>query len=249
MSKEVDGQRLSMSRARVAVLGYGPDAKQVAAGLRRAGNDVTVGLGAGGMSWVRAQRDGFVSKPSPIAVEGAEVVAVHIPDQEQCSVYWHVVAPNVAASALLVFGRALALATGALEPRDCDVVVVTGDPSACRVAVHTDATGRALERAVAYARAAFGPYAQIGTSTVEAEAERELAALELAAGGRDKFFEELDRATAHARESHAPDEARLAYYEGLHTLLGARARISESGVRLAAEVDAGAGLGARRGVA
>lgn len=240
MKKEVDDQR-PKSPARVAVIGYGAEGKEVAAGLRRAGHEVVVGIGVGGMSWVRAQRDGFRPKPSPMAVDDVDVVALHVPDEEQCSVYWHVVAPHVASGTLLVYGRALALATGAFEPKNLDVVVVTGDASACRVAVYSDVTGRALERAIAFARAAFGPFAQIGTTTLAAEAEREIAALEAAAGGPTELATEIDRATAHASESHAPDEARLAFYEGLREMLAHRA--GESAVRFIG------GQGVRRGVA
>ncbi len=238
MKKEVDDHS-PKSPARVAVIGYGEGGKEVAAGLRRAGHEVVVGIGVGGMSWVRAQRDGFRPKPSPLAVDAADVVALHVPDEEQCSVYFHVVAPHVASGTLVVYGRALALATGAFEPKNLDVVVVTGDASACRVAVHSDVTGRALERAIAFARAAFGPYAQIGTTTIAAEAEREIAALEQ--GDPAKLALDVDAALAHARESHAPDEARLAFYEGLREMLAHRA--GESAVRFVG------GQGARRGVA
>jgi ketol-acid reductoisomerase len=241
MKKEVDDHQRSKSPAKVAVIGYGNEGKEAASGLRRAGHDVVVGIGVGGMSWVRAQRDGFRPKPSVMAVDAADVVALHVPDEEQCSVYWHVVAPHVAGGTLLVYGRALALATGAFEPKDLDVVVVTGDASSCRVAVHTDVTGRALDRAIAYARAAFGPYAHVGTTTIAAEAEREITALEASAGGAMQLGSEIDRALAHASESHAPDEARLAFYEGLREMLAHRA--GESAIRFIG------GQGARRGVA
>ena len=58
------------------------------------------------------------------------------------------------------------------DPR-LDVVLVAGQEdedgaSACRVAVHRDATGHALERAMAFARAVFGA-PKIGTTTLDAE--------------------------------------------------------------------------------
>jgi ketol-acid reductoisomerase len=241
MSKDPGEQRLSMSRARAAVIGYGTEAKLVATGLRRSGNDVVIGVGIGGMSWVRAQRDGFVPKPLALAVTGAEVVSLHVPNDEHCSMYWNVVAPYAPRSALIAYGRALALATGAFEPQDHDVVVVSGDPSACRVAVHVDASGRTLERAIAFARAAYGSHAQIGTTTVAAEAEREIEDLATRAGGRAQLIANVAGAAARVRESHAPDEARIAFFEGLLAML-ASPRAVESTVRLATGR-------ARRGVA
>ena len=67
--------------------------------------------------------------------------------------------PSVAAGALVVFGTARALSRPARCARSgIDVVLVTTSTTriGCRVAVHRDVTGRALVRAVAYARAAFG---------------------------------------------------------------------------------------------
>src|SRR5689334_9796874 len=79
---------------KVAVLGYGPNAAQHARGLRDAGNDVSVGMG--GMSGVRARKDGFPARPACAVVEGASVVVVLVPDDEQASLYWYAIEPNVA---------------------------------------------------------------------------------------------------------------------------------------------------------
>ncbi|HET7502717.1 MAG TPA: hypothetical protein VFK02_16965 [Kofleriaceae bacterium] len=213
--------------ARVAVLGYGPNAGHHARGLRDAGNEVSIGLRAGGMSWSRARHDGFRVAPPCSVVPDAHVVVALVPDEEQASVYWHAIAPSISPQALLVFGRALALETRAFEPVGVDVVFVAGNDPRCRVAVHHDAGGRALERAIAYARAAFGGAVAIATTTIAAEAEAELAALERRAGGVAGFRAQLDRAMAHARDSHAPDEARISYYEGLSALVNDRARRAE----------------------
>ncbi|HEU4730827.1 MAG TPA: hypothetical protein VFT22_23190 [Kofleriaceae bacterium] len=210
--------------ARVAVLGYGPNASHHARGLRDAGNEVSIGLRAGGMSWGRARHDGFQVAPPCSVIPGAQVVVVQVPDQEQASVYWHAIEPSISPQALLVFGRALALETRAFEPAGVDVVFVAGADQRCRVAVHHDAGGRALERAIAYARAAFGGRVAITTTTIAAEADAELAALERRAGGAAAFRAQLDRAMAHTRDSHAPDEARLSFYEGLYALVEDRGR-------------------------
>ena len=210
--------------ARIAVLGYGPDAADQAQGLRDAGNQVSVGTRLGGLSWVRARKDGFPTGSACSAVTGASVVVVLVPDDEQAPVYWHAIEPGVESGALLVTGRALALATGAFDPRGLDVVFVAVRDEACRVAVHNDTTGRALERAISYARAAFGLDIAIATTTIAAEVEAELAELETRAGGAAAFRGYVEAATGRQRYSHAPEEARLAYYEGLHRLVEDRAR-------------------------
>lgn len=210
--------------ARIAVLGYGPDAARQALALRDAGNEVSVGTRLGGTSWARARRDGFATGSACSVVEGAAVVVVLVPDDEQAPVYWHAIEPGVAPGALLVTGRALALATRAFDPRSLDVVFVAARGRSCRVAVHNDTTGRALERAISYARAAFGLDVAIATTTIAAEVDAELAELETRAGGAAAFRGYVQGATARVRYSHAPEEARLAYYEGLHELVEERAR-------------------------
>jgi ketol-acid reductoisomerase len=210
--------------ARIAVLGYGPSAAQQALGLRDAGNEVSVGTRLGGMSWVRARKDGFPVGSACAVVEGASVVVVLVPDDEQAPVYWHAIEPGIEPRALLVTGRALALATRALDPRTLDVVFVAAQDRTCRVAVHNDATGRALERAISYARAAFGLDVTIATTTIAAEVDAEIAELETRAGGAAAFRSYVENASARVRFSHAPEEARLAYYEGLNELVEDRAR-------------------------
>jgi ketol-acid reductoisomerase len=212
--------------ARIAVLGYGASAARQALGLREAGNEVSVGTRLGGMSWVRARQDGFPVGSACNVVEGASVVVVMVPDDEQAPVYWHAIEPGVEPRALLVTGRALALATRALDTRTLDVVFVAAQDRTCRVAVHNDATGRALERAISYARAAFGLDVAIATTTIAAEVDAELAELETRAGGAVAFRSYVENASARVRLSHAPEEARLAYYEGLNELVEDRAKRS-----------------------
>jgi ketol-acid reductoisomerase len=221
--------------ARVAVLGYGPEARDQAMRLRASGWSVAVGVRPGGMSWLRATEDGFAPAPPAAAVADAEVVALHVPDEDQPSVYWRAVAPSLAKGALVVFGRGHALYLGAVEPElaaGADFVLATASgtldrAATCRVAVHHDATGRALERAISYARAAFGDLArQLLTTTVAEEVEADLAAIEERAGGPEALLAELDEMLA--RGTHEPDFAKLSYYERLRDVVARRATVSGS---------------------
>jgi ketol-acid reductoisomerase len=210
------------------VLGYGRAAREQALGLRRSGNDVAIGLRLGGMSWVRARKDGFEAHAPAVLVGGAEVVVVLVPDDEQASVYCHAIEPLLAPNALLVFSRGLALGTRVFEPSKHDVVFVTGESTdasgrtRCRVAVHHDATGHALERAIAYARAAFGADAEVGTTTVAAEVDAELSSMVEHAGSVQELSASVERLLARVRDNHAPEEAKVAFYEGLRELVAKR---------------------------
>ncbi|HWL87142.1 MAG TPA: NAD(P)-binding domain-containing protein, partial [Polyangiaceae bacterium] len=100
-----DGQKgadSSDKRARIAILGYGAKARDRAVRLRQAGHEVSVSMRPGGLSWVRATADKFAPAPPDEAVASAEVVVLLVPDEEQPSVYWRVVEPNISSGALLV---------------------------------------------------------------------------------------------------------------------------------------------------
>lgn len=211
-----------LKNVRTAVLGYGPAARTHALALRSGGGVVSVGLRFGGMSWVRARADGFPVECASAASSAAELVVVLVPDDEQPGVYCQAIEPHVAPGALIVFGNGVGLATGVFTPKNVDAVFVAGDSQHCRVAVHHDATGRAVERAAAYARAVFGPDTTVGTTTIEAEADVELASMAEHVGGFSTLLKEVDRFVSRATETHAPDEAKLAFYTSLRDLIEAR---------------------------
>jgi ketol-acid reductoisomerase len=202
--------------ARVAMFGYGLDAREQALRLRAIGWEVDVVVRPGGMSWIRAVADGLRPVVSKEAAARAEVVAIHLPDAEQPTVWATGIAPYLAPGSLVVFEHGSALYSGAIESdARFDVVLVTrpregGEGS--RVAVVNDATGHALERAVAFARDAFGA-SKVGTTTVEAEVLAELTERGAKVGGLPALLAEWDRVLANT--SHEPDEATLRYYERL----------------------------------
>jgi ketol-acid reductoisomerase len=211
---------------RAAVIGYGPEAREQAVRMRSMGWDVDVVMRPGGMSWIRAVADGFRPVPASEAAARADIAAIHLPDAEQPAVWAYSLEPYLAPGALVVFARATALYSGAVDPDPrLDVVLVTADGLAggrsaaddrdsvsCRVAVHRDASGHALERAMSYARAAFGS-PRMGTTTLDAEVRSELSALVAKKGGLAALLAEWDRFLANP--SHEPDQATLTYYERL----------------------------------
>jgi ketol-acid reductoisomerase len=221
----------SLTNARVAMLGYGAEARAQALRLREAGNEVAVAVRPGGMSWVRALNDGFRPCCAADAVKGADVVVMLVPDEEQPTLYGAQVAPNMPDGALLVFGHAGAVYTNALEPAPgLDVVLVTArvkeaakdvaseteaaDAIRCFVAVHVDSTGMAHARASAYARAAYGAVARtIEPTTFAEETALDISDQAVLSGGVAELVAAWEKVLA--TPSHEPDEARLAYYERL----------------------------------
>jgi ketol-acid reductoisomerase len=208
-------------------MGYGAEARERALALREAGWEVRVAVRPGGMSWIRAVSDGLRPVAAREAVPEADIVAVYLPEAEQPSAWAFNIAPYVARHALVVFEKGSALYSGTVDPGpELDVVLVTtregtGVPGnraehGCRIAVHRDATGHALERATWFARVAVGS-AKIGTTTVYAEVRAELLELIGRVGGISALVAEWDRVLANP--SHEPDEATLRYYERLRSVV------------------------------
>jgi len=188
--------------AKVAVLGYDANAREHAHALARAGNRVMIGCQPDTTCWARACADGFAVDHARMVVASAEVVVVLVRDHEQ----WRQVEPHVAPGALVVFGNARALESGVCARGGLDVVLVTSvddDHTGCRVAVHRDVTGRALVRAVAYARAAFDANVPLRVTSIETEADLELASIGERAGSLLALVASSDRLPPRAAKPQA----------------------------------------------
>jgi ketol-acid reductoisomerase len=215
--------------AHVAIIGYGPEAREQAIALRGLGWHVDVVLRPGGTSWIRAVADGFRPVVAREAVERAGIVVVHLPESEQPTVWARSIAPHLAPGALVVFAHGAALFSGAVEADTrFDVVLVArrggAAGNACVVAVHHDATGRAIDRASGYARAAYA-VSRVGTTTVASEVQSDLTALVARMGGVAALLAEWDRVLANP--GHEPDEAALLYYERLREAVTSGAHPTE----------------------
>ena len=153
---------------KVAVLGYGSQGHAHALNLHESGVDVVVGLRAGSASREAAEEAGLAVATVAEAVAGAQLVVFLLPDQVQPSVYEEDVAPNLAEGAALVFAHGFNVHYGRIPaPPGHDVLMVApkgpghvvrrlfteglGVPAV--VAVAQDASGQALELALAYGTA------------------------------------------------------------------------------------------------
>ncbi len=200
----------TLQGTRVAILGYDADAREHALALRRAGNIVAVGLRPDTTCWARAIADGFFVDEAAKVVAGAEVVVVLVRDHEET---WRASEPHVAAGALVVFGCARALEAGACARGGLDIVLVTSaddEHTGCRVAVHRDVTGRALVRAVAYARAAYESGVALRATSVAAEADLELASISERAGSLLALAASSDRLPPRPAPAHVRSETAAA---------------------------------------
>jgi len=167
--------------ARVVVFGYDTAARAHALALRRAGNAVEIAVRPDGVCCARARADGFEVARALSAVERAEVIALFLYEPARV---WRACAQHVDPGTLVVARSARALAAGAFDQPDLDIALVLGSEGApcCRLAVHCDATGRALPRALAFARAAYGAETEIAMTTIAFEVKVELGSIGERAG-------------------------------------------------------------------
>jgi ketol-acid reductoisomerase len=153
---------------KVAVIGYGSQGHAHALNLRDSGIEVEVGLRAGSPSGDAAEEAGLTVSTVGVATKGAQVVAVLVPDHVQKGVYEQEIEPNLEPDAALLFAHGLNVHFGRILPAPGhDVVMVapkapghrvrelyeSGAGTPGLVAVHQDASGQALELALAYGTA------------------------------------------------------------------------------------------------
>jgi len=156
---------LDLVDGKVAVVGFGSQGHAHALNLHDSGIEVQVGLRDGSASRAQAEEAGVEVRPIGEAVRGAQVVAMLVPDHVQKPVWDAEVAPNLEPGAAVLFAHGLNVHFGRIDPpADHDVIMVapkapghrvrelyvSGAGTPGLVAVHRDASGRALELALAY---------------------------------------------------------------------------------------------------
>jgi len=213
----------------VAVIGYGSQGHAHALSLRDSGVDVRVGLQPGSKSRAKAEAEGLrVLTPAEATAE-ADVVVILAPDQHQRKLYAEEIAPNLNAGDTLVFGHGFNIRFGYITPpEDVDVFMVApkgpghlvrreyvdGRGVPVLVAVEKDASGKAWDLALSYAKAIGGLRAGGIKTTFTEETETDLFGEQaVLCGGASQLvmygFETLIEA------GYQPE---VAYFECLHEL-------------------------------
>ena len=156
---------------RIAVIGYGSQGRAHAQNLKDSGHDVVVGVRQGGTGWKHATADGVPTAEPAEAVRGADIIAILTPDMIQNEVYRDIIEPNAKPGAALLFAHGFSIIYDRITPRDdMDVILVApkgpgdlvrrefargrGVPSL--FAIEKDATGKARDRAMGYAKGIGG---------------------------------------------------------------------------------------------
>jgi ketol-acid reductoisomerase len=214
---------------KIAILGYGSQGHAHALNLQESGADVRVGLYEGSKSWAKAEGDGLTVKETAVACAEADVIMVLVPDTVQGQVYREAIAPNLTAGKTLMFGHGFNIRFGQIiPPADVDVSMVAPKAPGHRVrevfvegvgvpgllAVHQDASGRAKEFALAYAKGIGCTRAGVIETTFAEETETDLFGEQaVLCGGVAALVE-----SAFDTLVEAGYQPEIAYFECLHEL-------------------------------
>ena len=173
----------------IAVIGYGSQGHAHALNAKESGCNVIIGLYEGSKSWGRAEEQGFEVYTAAEAAKRADIIMILINDELQADMYKRDIEPNLEDGNMLMFAHGFNIHFGCITPpKNVDITMVApkgpghtvrseyqaGKGVPCLVAVAQDATGKALERALAYAQAIGGARAGVLETTFRTETETDL---------------------------------------------------------------------------
>lgn len=213
----------------VAVIGYGSQGHAHSLNLKESGVDVVVGLYEGSKSWAKAEAEGLKVATVAEATKIADIVMILLPDERQKAVYEESIAPNLKEGAALAFAHGFNIRFSQIvPPANSDVFMAApkgpghlvrrvyqeGFGVPALIAVYQDASGKAKDIALAYAKGVGGTRAGVLETTFKEETETDLfgeqavlcgGTTELIKAGFDTLVE-------------AGYQPEIAYFECLHEL-------------------------------
>ena len=173
----------------IAIIGYGSQGHAHALNLKDSGCNVIIGLYEGSKSWDRAVEQGFEVFTAAEAAKKADIIMILINDEKQAKLYKNDIEPNLEEGNMLMFAHGFNVHYGCIKaPKNVDVTMIApkgpghtvrseyqvGKGVPCLVAVEQDATGKALDMALAYAAGIGGARAGVLETTFRTETETDL---------------------------------------------------------------------------
>ncbi|AKX94129.1 ketol-acid reductoisomerase [Neomoorella thermoacetica] len=214
---------------KIAVMGYGSQGHSQAQNLKDSGLDVVVGLRPESKSRAAAQAAGLEVKTVAEAAAEADIIQILLPDETQARVYREEIAPYLTGGKVLMFSHGFNIHFNQIvPPADVDVIMVApkgpghlvrrtyveGQGVPALIAIYQDASGKAKEIGLAYAKGIGATRAGVIETTFKEETETDLFGEQaVLCGGTTALvkagFETLVEA------GYQPE---IAYFECLHEL-------------------------------
>ncbi|MCI4661904.1 MAG: ketol-acid reductoisomerase [Neomegalonema sp.] len=214
--------------AKVAIVGYGSQGHAHAQNLNDSGvKNVVVALRAGSPSAAKAEAAGLKVMEIAEAAAWCDVIMMCMPDELQADTYYAHIHSNLKDGAAIAFAHGLNVHFGLIEPKSTvDVIMmapkgpghtvrgefVKGGGVPCLVAVHQNATGKALEIGLSYCSAIGGGRSGIIETDFKEECETDLFGEQaVLCGGLVELIRSGFETLVEA--GYAPE---MAYFECLH---------------------------------
>lgn len=174
---------------KIAIVGYGSQGHAQAQNLRDSGLEVIVADLPGTPNYDLAVEHGFSPVSAAEAAKQADVIQILTEDEVQPIVYKNEVEPNLTAGNTLLFSHGFNIHFGQIvPPKDVDVIMVApkgpghlvrrvyteGAGVPALIAVYQDASGRAKDTALAYAKGIGATKVGVLETTFEEETETDL---------------------------------------------------------------------------
>ena len=229
MYYDVDANLELLKGKVIAVMGYGSQGHSQSQNLKDSGLNVIIGLRPTSARVKRAQEAGFEVMTVSEAAAKADIIQILLPDETQAKIYHDEIEKYVTTGKTLVFSHGFNIHYGQIvPPKDVDVIMIApkspghlvrrtyteGAGVPALIAVHQDASGKAKELALAYAKGIGSTKAGVLETTFGEETETDLfgeqavlcgGASELVKAGFDTLVE-------------AGYQPEIAYFECLHEL-------------------------------
>lgn len=213
----------------VAIIGYGSQGHAQAQNLRDSGVNVVVSDLPGTDNWNAAIKHGFTPVSASEASKQGDIIQILTEDEVQPKVYKNEVEPNLTAGKTLLFSHGFNIHfVQILPPANVDVIMVApkgpghlvrrvyteGAGVPALIAIYQDASGKAKETALAYAKGIGATKVGVLETTFQEETETDLFGEQaVLCGGASALvtagFETLVEA------GYQPE---IAYFECLHEL-------------------------------
>ena len=225
--KQADLERLKNKP--IAIIGFGSQGHAHARNLADSGLDVRVGLYAGSKSWEKVEAAGLKPMTVADAAKESQMVMILTPDTGQAAIYREHIAPHMEPGKTLMFAHGFNVRFGQIvAPAGIDVSMVApkspghrvrevytqGGGVPALVAVQQDASGGALQDALAYAKGIGSTRAGVLTTTFAEETETDLFGEQVVlCGGVSALVK-----TAFETLVEAGYQPEVAYFECMHEL-------------------------------
>jgi ketol-acid reductoisomerase len=226
---EQDGDISFLKGRTVAIVGYGSQGHAHALNLRDSGVAVVVADQPGSPNWAKAEAAGLPVMTASDAAKAGDVVMILVPDHIQAALYNQEIAPQMTPGKTLMFAHGFNIHFAQIAPPPgIDVSMIAPKAPGHRVrelfvenvgvpalvAVHQDASGLALQRAIAYGLALGCLKAGIIETTFKEETESDLFGEQVVlCGGVTELIKAGFETLVEA--GYDPE---IAYFECLHEL-------------------------------